>query len=216
MPIIYTQNFKEDGSLLVWKMTEDQAYFKQRLWEGHDWAEFETISHPLKQKEWLAGKFMFQEITRLAGLPFNGIHKDVHGKPFLTGLPIHTSISHTADYIAIAIHPVFPVGIDMEKPSSKLMRVISKFLTPKEALHAGTDLCRLARYWCAKESLFKLNGRKKVSFRQIIVPPFQDTESIVSGYLIDENTHISALITFYQIEDYCLSVAVETGRVIQS
>ncbi len=213
MPLIYTQKIDKDGSLLVWKMTEDDTFFEKKLLKGHNWNEFETISHPQKQKEWLAGRFMLQEIARHTGLTFQGIYKDPHGKPYLTGSTVHVSISHTADYIAVASHPFSPIGIDMEKPSEKLIRVTSKFLTPPEAAHAGTVLSRLVRYWCAKESLYKLNGRKKVSFNQILIQPFQEDDERIRGSLEDQSMMIYADILLLQIEDYCLSVALEKSRI---
>lgn len=214
MSIIYTQKFNKVGSLLVWKMTETDTFFQQNLLEGHNWNELDTISHPLKRKEWLAGKYMFQEIAKYSGLKFEGVQKDEHGKPFLAGSTVHTSITHTADYVAIALHPSIPIGIDMEKPSEKLVRVVSKFLTTEEIAHAGTDLQQLVRYWCAKESLYKLNGRKKVSFKQILIAPFQNNDAIIQGRLEDGPTQIKADITLHQIEDYCLSLAVETSRIM--
>lgn len=89
---------------------------------------------------------------------------DDHGAPRLASGDCHISISHTHDYVAV-IASSQPVGIDIERRSDRVSRVVSHFLQPSEVelLHAVASsdedyTLALHLAWSAKEAAFKVLG----------------------------------------------------------
>ena len=54
-----------------------------------------------------------------------------------------------------------------ERPREKLLRIRDRFLNNDEAATVGADLDLLCRYWAGKEVLYKIYGRKNVTFMRI-------------------------------------------------
>lgn len=99
-----------------------------------------------------------------------------NGKPFLADHSYHISISHTQGYVAVALHPLFEVGIDIEKWGEKVKRVRHKFLQPEEdgAIAVGeNEIIHLLLHWSAKETVFKVMEQDDVELKQhLFVLPF--------------------------------------------
>ncbi|GAB3172961.1 4'-phosphopantetheinyl transferase family protein [Telluribacter humicola] len=210
MPLHYTELLNDDCRVWLWKLDEDEDQLRELLPVTDDHAEFDTITHPQKRREWLAGRILVKKLVEeLTSVEYRGMWKDEHGKPFLIDSSCPISITHTADYVAGVLHQHSPVGIDMEKVHPKLIRTARKFLSDPEVQQAGAHLTRLCMYWCAKEALYKLNGRKKVSFRDsITIAPFTDNATVLEGTLTDADRLVRARIHIRWVEDYCLAVAI--------
>ncbi|MFI8345174.1 4'-phosphopantetheinyl transferase family protein [Streptomyces sp. NPDC085639] len=86
-----------------------------------------------------------------------------HGRPAVTGNPLHFSLSHTGDiaYIALA---ALPVGVDIEKtPSPETVADVIRSLHPDETAELGAlppaeRPEALARLWSRKEACLKATG----------------------------------------------------------
>jgi 4'-phosphopantetheinyl transferase len=88
-----------------------------------------------------------------------------HGRPYiLTEEPLHASISHSANRVAVALTVAGPVGVDVEEvptaPVSELVRcALSKAeqavlgVLPEDEQQAG-----FARMWVCKEAVLKATG----------------------------------------------------------
>lgn len=135
-----------------------------------DVSEQERIKnfHPNKRAEFLASRYMIKSLCHELDIPFHGICKDGHGKPHLIDSDYHISISHSYPYVACMIHKNVPCGIDIESPREQLLRIRHKFLNDQEFETCGTDINKLCLYWCIKESIYKLYGRKNLSFSKNI------------------------------------------------
>lgn len=209
MPFVYTENITEDCRLVVWQLNETIEALRQLLPPAADLAEYATVSHPQKQREWLAGRVVLGQLLASVEQDFGGTTKDAHGKPFLVGSDWHISLTHTAAYVAAVAHPTQVVGIDMEKVDDKLRRTARKYLNEEELAQAGEDLTILCMYWCAKEALYKRNGRNQVSFRNhISIAPFLKTDTTLRGALNDAGRRIKSYLYVRWMGEYCLVVAV--------
>lgn len=93
---------------------------------------------------------------------------DDHGAPILTDRSYCISVSHTEGCIALARHPDKPVGLDVERISSRILRVGQRFLSPaeQEAISPARELRDSLLVWSAKESLFKMIGCTEVDFKK--------------------------------------------------
>lgn len=208
MPVFPSDNIQTRSSLLIWKLEESVDELFALLPKFADQSELDTISHPQKKKEWMASRILLKRLAHDAGIPYKGTFKDHHGKPFLAGSTAAISITNTASYVAAVLHPTAPVGIDMELVTDKLIRASQKFLSGEELRHAGTNLQLLAAYWCAKEAMFKLNGRATVSFRSAIhIQPFAETDTSLSATLYDQNIILRNEVRIYKIDGHCLAIA---------
>lgn len=88
-----------------------------------------------------------------------------------TGKPVvdngHISISHSENMVGV-IHADFLVGLDLQIPSEKLVRVKTKFCNEHEldrAKSASDEMKFLTLIWSTKEAVFKMFG-KNIPFAQ--------------------------------------------------
>jgi 4'-phosphopantetheinyl transferase EntD len=156
----------------LWRITEDEAALRAVI------DRFEmisgTLNNPQKRLEWLSGRMAAKTLMESLKKPFHGIIKDKHGKPFLKDHRFHLSLSHSFPYVAVLIDFNHPAGIDLEQPKSKLIRVASRIHHQEELRDLGTDIVKHCVYWCAKESLVKLHGKKDLIFSEnMFIEPFE-------------------------------------------
>jgi 4'-phosphopantetheinyl transferase len=209
MPLVHSEKIEETSTLLVWKLTETEEELLLLMTEGHNLDDLNHISHPQKRREWLASRNLIKIITEQSVGDYEGTYKDDHGKVYLSNNQAHISITHTYDYVAAILDPTNQVGIDMEKLDAKLQRTAGKFLNEPEHDHANGDLRLLAIYWCAKEAIYKLYGRTKVSFKEDIrISPFYADDSILRGSVNGGHEIVHAQFHVRWFEDYCLAIAV--------
>ncbi len=101
------------------------------------------------------------------------------GKPYLVSGAYHISISHTADYVAVALHSQHEVGIDVERFGMRALRLKDRFVREDESLEPPAVYTALL-HWSAKETAFKLLDCDEVDFKQHlrITPFYPQTEGI--------------------------------------
>ena len=212
MPLYLSERLPDHCQLLVWKLEESEEELHQLLPPQHDNSELQLISHPQKKREWLASRIIIMKLAEFTAIPYEGVWKDEHGKPFLIGGSSFISITHTLDFVAGTIHRFSPVGIDMEQKNEKLIRISSKFLSGQELAFANNHIGTLCALWCAKEAMFKLNGRKNVSFKMnISITPVLNESAPLKGQLLDDGQVRRADIHIRWLEDYCLALAFESA-----
>lgn len=173
MPLL----MKHTGPLWgVWKIEESSEALFSLLCNGEEYlSQLEPIHTEQRRREWLASRVLLQELAgggpRIAYRP--------NGAPYLTGSPLHISISHTKGYAAVLLQDGPAAGIDIEYRSGRVSRIRSRFMNPEE--EAGIDkeheTEHLLLHWCAKETLFKMIGQEEVDFlRHLHVCPFPYAE----------------------------------------
>ncbi|TDE16705.1 4'-phosphopantetheinyl transferase family protein [Dyadobacter psychrotolerans] len=211
MPLVHSEKIEENSTLLLWSLTESETELRESLGFTYNFGDLESISHPQKIREWLASRLLIKTLAEQSGRFYEGTHKDEHGKAFLVNNDSHISLTHTADYVAAVINLSSPVGIDMEKMSDKLQRTSRKFLSEEEQLRAGQDLTALCIYWCAKEAIYKLYGKKKISFKDsIFIEAFSENDVQISAVLTDpeEKVTVHSPVHLRWFGDHCLAIAI--------
>ena len=89
------------------------------------------------------------------------------GAPFVEGFDGYVSVSHSKRYIAVAIHPTQPVGIDIEVNTDRAQRLRERFMKPTELTDAPASWQMREKAlvtWCAKEAAYKCMPRPAVDF----------------------------------------------------
>ena len=210
MPTTQQYSILNGCEILIWQISESIDTLKTNLIATPlEWDEFMNISHPQKQAEWLAGRLALQTLIHQQGIVYEGTYKDEAGKPHLIHHKGYISITNTNKYVAAVFHTLKLVGIDMEKMSDKLIRISHKFLSESELSYAKDNVEILAAYWCAKEAIYKLQGKKKVSFKDHIhIPDFDKTHQFFKGQLNFEKQNETYQLFQFEIEDFYGVVAV--------
>jgi 4'-phosphopantetheinyl transferase len=146
----------------------------------------DTITSPQKRLEWMAGRVLVREVMEAMDLNFQGVVKDEFGKPFPAGYDYQLSLSHSYPFVAVLIDKYESVGIDLEQPKEKLLRITPRIHDDGELKDAGTDVIKHCIYWCAKETLIKIYGKKDLVFSENmkILPFKRELEGDIIGKII--------------------------------
>src|SRR5262245_49022430 len=162
MPIFFQHQINESTRLGIWKIEENEDFFKSNVPQHRD------VTHPHKRLQHLAGRFLLQFL--FPDFPYDLIQIADTRKPYLPNEQYHFSISHCGDFAAAVVSSKQRVGIDIEIIRPLVAEVMSKFLSQNEKnmLYRGTILEQSTLFWSAKESVFKWHGEGGVDFRQHI------------------------------------------------
>jgi len=170
--------------------------------------ELALIRHLAQRTEWLACRVAIRQLVEQLGGVYTGLYKDDYGKPHLRGLPWSISLSHTTGWAAAVLHQSRPVGIDIEPIREQFQRVVPRTLSASEIAHAAGLPERLAVYWCAKESLYKLYGKRQLTFREHLhIDPFTDGATQLTGHVRLPGHTETLTICCYAIGPGLLAVA---------
>jgi 4'-phosphopantetheinyl transferase len=190
--------------LALWETTESEAELLE-VWKTATSGLVmpESYTHPHRRRQWLASRVLLHHIH-----PDEQMSYDEHGKPWLSVPGRHISLSHTSSIIALLSSPEH-CGIDIELISPKVERIANKFLKPGEvdAAMRSVNPETLYVYWCAKEALYKVYGRKGVSLKDnITVNPFiYSANGELTAVLQHENIIFEKTIRYEHCSSYMMA-----------
>jgi 4'-phosphopantetheinyl transferase len=176
--------YQTDRAWGLWRITESEEALLAEVNEHESISD--TITHPLKRLEFIAGRVLAKTLVEKIGSSFQGLTKDEFGKPFYKSSNIQLSLSHSYPYVAALADTSKSVGIDVEQIKPKLLRIASRTLHPLELEDAGNEIVKHCVYWCAKESLIKIHGKKDLTLtEQLFINPFKlEISGFISGKII--------------------------------
>lgn len=160
LPLFHQHTIDEDTKLAVWRIEEPEKFFLAKV------PLQSAITHPHKRLQHLAGRYLLQYL--FPDFPYEQILIADTRKPFLPNEQYHFSISHCGEFAAAIVSSANRVGIDIENPSMKVVKIQHKFLNESEIsnpLLLTSDFRLPTLLWCAKESMFKWWGNGKVDYR---------------------------------------------------
>jgi phosphopantetheinyl transferase len=165
MPIFFQHQINDTTRLGIWKIEETEEFFKRNVPQLRD------VTHPHKRLQHLAGRFLLQFL--FPDFPYELIRIADTRKPFLQDEQFHFSISHCGDYAAAIVSKERRVGVDIEIPAEKVLKIVHKFLEEKEQQRFYDGLTThhsplITLLWSCKESVFKWHGNGEVDFREHI------------------------------------------------
>src|SRR5690606_3395088 len=196
----------------LWRVTEDEDAFRSEIDPYEEISE--TLTNSQKRLEWLAGRMTIKTLLESLKKPFHGIIKDKHGKPFLKSYDYHLSLSHSFPYVAALIDFRHPAGIDLEQPKPKLLRVAARIHHQQELEDLGTDIVKHCIYWCAKESLVKLHGKKDLIFSEnMFIEPFELRQAgDITGKMIFGQNELVVPLYYITYSDFVVVFTKMTNR----
>ncbi|MCD6068875.1 MAG: phosphopantetheinyl transferase [Bacteroidetes bacterium] len=131
------------------------------------------------------------------------------GKPYLEGRKERLSISHSHNMVAVMIDEQKETGIDIELIRDKVLNVTHKYLDDKERENIeAADIEKHLVYWAAKETLYKIYGRKKVDFKEhLFIEPFSYNGSVgglITGHIRLPELREKFRLHYEKLDDYIL------------
>ena len=197
MPIYKKYQASSNTNLLVWHITEDEAFLSEGI-ALTDLCVNRLTS--MKSDIHRRGFLSVRHLLAAAGYTPNALLYDAFGKPHLSD-GTFISISHSHEFSVIALCDR-PIGVDIEKEGSKIHRIAPKFLHSTEFTDDASDRIRTSQ-WCIKESAYKVFGKKGLSFLKdirttewtLITPrPLYNTmaplQPLKIGYFIGRGIHV--------------------------
>ncbi|WP_143307301.1 4'-phosphopantetheinyl transferase family protein [Chitinophaga vietnamensis] len=201
MPLIRTIQIDPETRLGVWKIGEQEDFFRARVNISPE------IHHPHKRLQHFAGRYLL--VSLFPEFPLHEIRIAGSRKPVLSCNSYHFSISHCGDYAAAIVSRKAAVGIDIEEVKPKIGLVAHKFLSPEE--QAFIDPLHTLRHqticWSAKEAMFKWYGHGSVDFKEhmrLHPFPYQPLGFINADFMKpDSNTRL--YLQYVMENDLCLA-----------
>ena len=162
MPLLINR-YENSFRLALWKLTETVEFFEEKAHlSTADSKLYNQISNETRKKEWLAVRILLNEVL---GFWPNITYMET-GKPILNNHARHLSISHSKEMVGILLSTSPYSGIDIEKTSRNIDKVLKRFLSVTELknIEKGTNPYRKIIHWCAKEAIFKSINESKIDF----------------------------------------------------
>lgn len=197
MPL-YSQKKINNGIVALWKITETKE---------------ELID--LLPKSWLSNldlnkvsqhNLAARVLANLVCPNFDLLEKDEYGKPYFDSADHFISITHSGDYAGFMYNDKKECGIDMEKITGRVERIVSKFIREDEGKYLQLGLNGMYTVWCAKEAMYKYYGLKSLDFKKHLKLDYQKLEQhgSLSGH-IDKGTFQQSMELEYEfIDEYLL------------
>ena len=202
MPLYKKLTLSKNIKVLIWKISESF----EELSDGISLREesqnrLDGMKSELHQRGFLSVRHLLKEV----GYVDVDLFYDEYGKPHLKDGK-HISITHSFTFSGIIISDEKFVGIDIEKQREKILKIAHKF-TPIEEYRtiANTDalISKLTIVWGAKESLYKIYGKKKLLFRDhIYIEDFKFVDEKTTGEIRYEGDVSSYNIHFLEFEGF--------------
>ena len=169
MPLYKYAQIDTNSAIALWHINESE----ETLIKGSaptDWIQmaYKERTHSRKRKEWLAARITLKYLLDKLGHKYTELQKDVYGQPYLVGSSLHLSLAHGSSFALVAVSEQYPIGVDIQWPYQKLLKVREKFLDDYEIQDGGDDLDKLCIYWCAKEAIYKVQGGRHLSLKNDI------------------------------------------------
>jgi 4'-phosphopantetheinyl transferase EntD len=213
VPLFYQHIINDTTKLGIWRIEEDEFFFLVKV------PLQQNITHPHKRLQHLAGRYLLQFL--FPDFPYEEILIADTKKPYLPNEQSHFSISHCGNYAAAIVSSTHRVGIDIEKPTEKVERIVHKFIHENEKqflvnieqLPVGNLPFTAHRLlftimWSAKESLFKWYSLGKVDFKenmQLINHIQKQNDSLLLPFVFKKDKPVYLDITSIIFDELVLS-----------
>ena len=208
MALYKTINVNETTKVLIWNITETL----EELNEGIELTRISKerlkgMKSELHQKGFVSVRRLLKEV----GYSDDDLLYDGYGKPHLKDGK-HISITHSFTFSGIILSDDKPAGIDIEKRRDKILKIAHKF-TPIDSYKSIANhealVSKLTIVWGAKESLYKIYGKKELLFLDhIYIDDFSfETNKTVGKILIDSET-TTYDINFLEFDEFTCVYAV--------
>ncbi len=164
MSLVYHKELDPGTSFSIWKIEESaEELLAQLQLKHHEISYLDTLINGKRNLHWLSTRVLLRRMMNTD--EYIDCRVDSSGKPYLANFPHYISLSHSFDYAAVMVSKTKAVGIDIELIKDKIERIAHKFMSHQELNFISEDrIEQLYVCWCAKEAIYKLHGKKNISF----------------------------------------------------
>jgi len=209
MPLYKTITVSSTTKVLIWKISESLETLSNKITlTSTSQKRVDSMKSKLHQKGFLSIRHLLKEIGYLD----SDLVYDSYGKPTLKD-GNHISITHSFGFCGIIFSEDKNIGIDIERQRDKILRIAHKF-TPLKEYHTIANhealISKLTIVWGAKESLYKIYGKKKLRFlHHIYIEDFNFKDHKTIGEIRYQGTISKYQIKFLEFEDFTCVYAYE-------
>ncbi|SHM84851.1 4'-phosphopantetheinyl transferase superfamily protein [Polaribacter sp. KT 15] len=202
MPLYKSLTVNNNTKVLIWKIDESfNELNKNVLLTPKSRTRLESMKSDLHQKGFLSVRHLLKEV----GYTDEDLMYDEFGKPHLKDGK-YISITHSFTFSGLIISDKLHVGIDIEMQRDKILKIAHKF-TPIEEYKtiANHDalVSKLTIVWGAKESLYKIYGKKKLLFlHNIYIEDFKFEDQKTTGAIRYDGEEFSYNIEFLEFDGF--------------
>lgn len=170
----------------------------------------------IAKKRLYTGAFLQYVLAKETGIFTERLQYEYNewGKPALVGSDIHFNLSHSGDYVVLAVSDQ-PIGIDVEHKTKNYEALAKRCFCPEEyedIMSVDTreeQEIRFLEYWTMKEAYIKLRGEgMRIPFRSFLIERQAEALSKISGQEIFEKTIF--------LDAYCISVCSEKKEALKA
>lgn len=207
MPLYKRITIDDHTKILIWKIEESfEDLSKDVVLTSYCRNRVENMKSEMHRKGFMSIRHLLKEL----GYADQDLWYDEFGKPHLKDGK-HISITHSFCFSAVILSDKHPVGIDIEKKRDKILRIAHKF-TPLEEYHTLANdeavIRKLTIVWCAKESLYKLYGRRGLLFLDnIYVNDFDFEEEKTTARITCDSKVNEYVVHFMEFEGFGFAYA---------
>ena len=201
MALYKTITVSNSTKVLIWKIEESiQELQKSVILTESSQSRLNSMKSELHQKGFLSIRHLLKEIN----LSDADLCYDEFGKPHVKDGFI--SITHSFTFTAIIYSSDKIVGIDIEKQRDKILKIAHKF-TPIQEYNTIANvealISKLTIVWGAKESLYKIYGKKKLLFlHHIYIEDFSFDDGKTTGEIRFKGEESRYEIEFLEFEGF--------------
>ena len=180
----------------IWQLTESVSELKALI-DGRFLVSLDNINNETRQKERLASRLLIETLCN----GYQAVDYKENGEPCFTQCDLYLSISHTKNYVAVAVAP-FKIGIDIEHTSDRVLRITKKFLNHTELAeltNTSNPAPTALLYWCAKEAMYKKMTEKEAEFTLFTCQQHHNTLTVhyqaeTFSFIFEQNNHYTLVI----------------------
>ena len=202
MALYKTLTVNKANKVLIWKIEESISKLQEGIvLSENSTTRLNSMKSQLHQRGFLSIRHLLKEV----GYTDADLIYDEFGKPHLKNGK-YISITHSFTFTAIIVSDELHVGIDIEKQREKILKIAHKF-TPFEEYKtiANVDalISKLTIVWGAKESLYKIYGKKKLLFlHHIYIEDFKFADEKTTGEIRYNGENTAYNISFLEFEGF--------------
>ncbi len=153
---------------------------------------FFQFKHVKRKQEFVATRLLKHSI-----FGFSHIHYNAVGAPFIEDAGF-ISISHGSNLVGISINQRYATGLDLELIRDKAQRIHAKFLNPTEQNQFDVaSQWEMTACWSAKETLYKLAGRKEIDFKKELLLS-KNKSAAWKGEIVNPTARLSTELTIFE------------------
>jgi phosphopantetheinyl transferase len=207
MPIYKRITVDEHTIALIWKIEESLKFLENGVeLTNYCRDRYDGMKSEIHKK----GFMSIRHLLKAFGYTDFDLSYDEKGKPHLKD-DKQISITHSFEFTAVIVSDK-KVGIDIEKQRDKIKLIAPKFTPIEEykALGDGEDLIRkLTIVWGAKESLYKLYGKRGLLFlHDIFVEDFNISEQKTTARVTHDQIVTYYTLNFLEFENFTCVYAI--------